>query len=81
MLQVCDCTMADGISLSDYARELSVSNKRRYLEKIAGIQNPYSIAAAELSKDVFHLSRTPTSLAHRNGLKLIKAWILFMWIR
>ena len=45
--------MADGISLSDYARELSVSNKRRYLEKIAGIQDPYSIAAGELSKDVF----------------------------
>jgi len=27
--------------------------KRRYLEKIAGIQDPYSIAAAELSKDIF----------------------------
>ena len=45
--------MADGISLSDYARELSVSNKWRYLEKISEIQDLYSIAAAELSKDIF----------------------------
>jgi len=44
--------MAEGVSLSNYASELSISNKRRYLEKISGIQDPYSIAAAELNKDI-----------------------------
>ena len=32
---------ADELPLSDYARELSISNKRRYLEKLFGIQDPY----------------------------------------
>jgi len=38
--------------LSDYACELSVSNKRRCLEKICGIQDLYSIAASKLRKYV-----------------------------
>jgi len=39
--------------LSSYVRELNVSNKRRYLEKISGIQDPYLIPVSELRKDVF----------------------------
>ena len=45
--------MASDLRLSDYASELSISNKRRYLEKISGIQDPYSIPASELMKNVF----------------------------
>ena len=39
-------------SLSKYAQELSVSDKRRYVEKISGLQDPYGIVSSELSKDV-----------------------------
>ena len=46
-------SMASDLRLSDYASELSISNKRRYLEKISGIQDPYSIPASELMKNVF----------------------------
>ena len=44
---------ADEFPLSDYARELSVSNKRRYLEKLSGIQHPYLIPPSELMKGIF----------------------------
>ena len=40
------------VSLSEYAQGLSVSDKRRYIEKISSIRDPYCIAASELSKDV-----------------------------
>ena len=43
--------MAGDLPLSDYASELSISNKRRYLEKIFGIQDPYLIPASELMKN------------------------------
>ena len=33
--------------LSDYARELVVSDKRRYLEKISGIEDPYCIRGTQ----------------------------------
>ena len=40
------------VYLSDYARELVVSDKRSsYLEKISGIEDPYCLPVAELSKD------------------------------
>ena len=42
-------------SLSKYAQGLSVSDKRRYIEKISGIQDPYCIVASQLSKDVLPL--------------------------
>jgi len=45
--------VADESPLSDYACELSISNKRKYLEKILGIQDPYLIPAHELMKNVF----------------------------
>ena len=45
--------MAGDLPLSDYASELSISNKRRCLEKIFGIQDPYLIPASELLKNVF----------------------------
>ena len=44
---------ADELPLSDYARELSISNKRRYLEELSGIQDPYLIPLSELMKGVF----------------------------
>ena len=44
--------MADELPLSDYACELSISNKRRYLKKISGIQDRYLIPAHELVKNV-----------------------------
>ena len=34
-------------SLSEYAQGLSVSDKRRYIEKISGIQDPYCIVTSE----------------------------------
>ena len=40
------------VLLSEYAQGLSVSDKRRYIEKISSIQDPYCIAASELSKYV-----------------------------
>ena len=45
--------MADESPLRDYTCELCISNKRRYLEKILGIQDPYLIPAHELVKNVF----------------------------
>ena len=39
-------------SLSEYAQGLSVSDKRRYIEKTSGIQDPYCVVASQLSKDV-----------------------------
>ena len=40
------------ISLSEYARELVISDKRRYLEKISSTGvDPYCIPLTELSKD------------------------------
>ena len=47
-----EVTVAE-LLLSDYVRELSVSNKRRYLEKIVGVQDPYLIPTSELKKDDF----------------------------
>ena len=44
---------ADELPLSDYTREFSISNKRRYLEKLSGIQDPYLIPPSELMKGVF----------------------------
>ena len=35
------------------ARELSISNKRRYLEELSGIQDPYLIPLSELMKGIF----------------------------
>ena len=75
---------ADGLPLSDYARELSISNKRRYLEKLSGIQDPYFIPPSELMKGVFPpVTNTAgylqlatwswdTAFVLHNGLKLIK---------
>ena len=40
-------------SLCEHAQELVVSNKRRYLEKIAGIGDPFYIPKTELSKEAF----------------------------
>ena len=40
-------------ALSDYAQKLVVSDKRRYLEKIAGVGDPYCIPKADLSKEAF----------------------------
>ena len=39
-------------SLSEYARGLAVSDKRRYMEKISGIKDPYCIVTSELSKGI-----------------------------
>lgn len=41
------------MSLSEYAQKLVVSNKRRYLEKIAGIGDPFCIPKTELSEEAF----------------------------
>ena len=52
---VCKSEMAVShveVSLSEYAQGLSVSDKRRYIEKISSIQDPYCIVASELSKDI-----------------------------
>ena len=70
------------LPLSEYVRELSVSNKRRYLEKISsGIhQDPYLIPASELRNGDFP-PVTNTDIFNylvlavpRNGLSLTKAW-------
>ena len=55
LLNMCVSEMAVShvdVLLSEYAQGLSVSDKRRYIEKISSIQDPYCIAASELSKDV-----------------------------
>jgi len=46
-------TDSDAISLSEYAQKLVVSNKRRYLEKIANIGGPFCIPKIELSEEAF----------------------------
>ena len=38
--------------LSKYARGLTISNRRRYLEKISDIGDPYLLPSAELSREV-----------------------------
>ena len=48
-----EVAVSEDTFLSEYARSLAVSNKRRYLEKIqfqAGIQDSYCIPVHELSK-------------------------------
>ena len=74
--------MADEAPLSDYACELSISNKRRYLEKISGIQDPYLIPNHELMKNVFPpVMNTDISITYflgpafvlHSGLRLTKA--------
>ena len=40
------------VLLSEFASSLSVSNKRRYLEKTRGVGDPYLIPTDELQKDV-----------------------------
>ena len=44
--------MAIELPLRDYAHELTISNKMRYLEKISGIQDQYLIPMSELMKSV-----------------------------
>ena len=39
--------------LSKHAQKLAVSDKRRYLEKVARIRDPYCILRIELSKEEF----------------------------
>ena len=58
---------ADELPLSDYARELSISNKKRYLEKLSGIQDPYLIPPSELMKGVFPPAVTNTWTAGRGN--------------
>ena len=41
------------VSLSEYAQKLVVSNKRRYLEKIASTGDPFCIPKTELSEETF----------------------------
>jgi len=48
-----DDTTVVELPLSGYVRDLSVSNKRRYLEKISGIQHPCLIPTSELRKNDF----------------------------
>ena len=38
--------------LSEYAWGLTVSNRRRYLEKISDIRDPYLLPSSELSREV-----------------------------
>ena len=46
-------TMQTDLILSKYTRTLAISNKRRYLEKISGIEvDPYYILCSELSDEV-----------------------------
>ena len=42
----------DNILLSDFTSNLLVSNKRRHLEKIKGVRDPYLIPTNELQMDV-----------------------------
>jgi len=41
------------MSLSEYTQKLVVSNKRRYLENIASIRDPFCIPKIESSEEVF----------------------------
>jgi len=50
-MAVVETDLESGI-LSEYARGLTVSNRRRYLEKICGIGDPYLPPSAELSREV-----------------------------
>ena len=49
----CDCSLSEEtISLSEYARGLVISDKRRYSEKISTTEvDPYCIPLAELNKE------------------------------
>ena len=40
------------VLLSEFTSNLSVSNKRRYLEKVRGVGDPYLIPTNELQIDV-----------------------------
>ena len=52
---VCDGVVETNLQsdiLSKYARSLTVSNRKRYLEKISDIRDPYLLPSAELSREV-----------------------------
>ena len=50
-MAVVETDLESGI-LSEYASGLTVSNRRRYLEKICGIGDPYLLPSVELSREV-----------------------------
>ena len=67
---------ADELPLSDYARELSISNKRRYLEKLSGIQDPYLIPPSDLMKGVFPPAVTNTDIFNYSTWSWDTAFVL-----
>ena len=74
------------VKLSKYAEQLSVSDKRRYLEKIEEIGDPYSYESSNLqvdllppvrSTDIFNYTWCfPLVFVRVNGLKHIGPWTL-----
>ena len=49
---------SNAVILSEYTSSLNVSNRRRYLEKISGIGDPYCISIKRnLVEKLYHLSQ------------------------